>query len=211
MKKTDLNKEESVKYYDLKTEHVDELVKALKEESPKETPSLHKQYTKNKAPDQPDPYKIDKLAMIPAWVKAAFIKFWVAGAICYFFLFSFLLSSFAALDKIVFTGIILGIIFDLIVNPMMLYFESEKLEYHPYILLPYSAKKLWTLLINVPVGILIVWLINLGYSILIPNIGIINGVEPISFGLMYLIIDMAIVSIRNLIIKTFLKMKNKIE
>ena len=183
----------------------------MKEDSPKETPSLHKQYNKNKAPDQPDPYKIDKLAMIPAWAKAAFIKFWVAGAICYFFLFSFLLSSFATLDKIVFTGIMLVIIFDLIVNPMMLYFESEKLEYHPYILLPYSAKKVWTLLINIPVGILIVWLINVGYSILVPNIGIIKGVEPISFGLMYLIIDMVIVSIKNIIIKTFLKMKNKIE
>lgn len=211
MKKTDLKKDESVNYYDLKTEHVDELVKALNEESTPVTPSLHKQYNKNKAPDQPDPYKIDKLAMIPAWVKASFIKFWVAGAICYFFLFSFLLSNMAALDKIVFTGVMIGIIFDLLVNPAMLYFESEKLEYHPYILLPYSAKKIWTLLINIPVGILTVWLINLGYSVLIPNISIIKGVEPITFGLMYLIIDMTFVSIKNLIIKTFLKMKNKIE
>ena len=210
MKKTDLKKEESVNYYDLKTEHVDELVKALNEESTPVTPSLHKQYKQNKAPDQPDPYKIDKLAMIPAWVKASFIKFWVAGAICYFFLFSFLLSSFATLDKIVFTGIALGIIFDLIVNPTMLYFESDKKEYHPYILLPYSAKKVWTLLINIPIGILEVWLINLGYGILIPNISIIKGVEPISFGLMYCLIDMAIVFIKNLFIKTFLRIKIKL-
>ena len=187
MKKTDLKKEESVKYYDLKTEHVDDLVKALNEESETMTPSTHKQYKMNKAPDQPDPYKIDKLAMIPAWVKAAFIKFWVAGAICYFFLFSFLMNSFATLDKIVFTGIGLGVIFDLIVNPSMLYFESDKKEFHPYILLPYSAKKVWTLLINIPVGVLEVWLINKGYSIIIPNSNIIKGVEPITFGLMFFI------------------------
>ena len=38
------------------------------------------------------------------------------------------------IDKIVFTGIGLGVIFDLIVNPAMLYFESDKKEFHPYIL-----------------------------------------------------------------------------
>lgn len=210
MDKKEVKKEESVNYYDLKTEHVDELVAALKEESEPITPAGHKAYKVN-SKDQPDPYKIDKLAKIPSWIKACFIKFWVAGAICYFFLFSFVLSSFAQLDKLVFTGVMLGVIFDMVVNPAMLYFESDKKEFHPYILLPFSAKKIWTLLINIPIGILTVWIINLGYSVIIPNNNLIKGVEPISFGLMYLAIDMFFVSIKNLLILVNKKMRENIQ
>ena len=218
MKKEVSKQEEQINYYDLKTEAVQDLVSALNEEVVEETPSVHRKYVKSKKEDQPDPYKIDKLAMIPTWIKASFIKFWVAGAICYFFIWGLGVYLTDILDVLFVTGLFTGVIMDLLVNPAMLYFESDKKEYHKYILVPVPGKKLWSLLINIPVSFLEIGLIFLIYSninILIVNIRNLPagstplGVEPLLFGLFYLLIDMAIVSIKNLFVKVYRKNKNK--
>lgn len=208
------NQEDTTNYYDLKTDAVNDLIKALNEEPKEETPSVHKKYISNN--DKPDPYKIDKLAMIPTWIKAFFIKFWVAGAICYFFLWG--IGNIDILDKLFIAAIATGIIMDLLVNPAMLYFESEKKEYNPYILVPVPAKKIWSLLINIPISFIqigiIFWIYTTINSIIInikhlPSNSVPLTVEPLLFGLFYLIIDMICVVIKNLIIKIYKKIINK--
>ena len=126
MKKEVSNQEENINYYDLKTEAVKDLVSALNEEVQEETPSIHKKYIRNKNEKQPDPYKLDKLALIPTWIKAFFIKFWVAGAICYFFIWGLGVYITDILDTLFVTAIATGIIMDLLVNPAMICFESDK-------------------------------------------------------------------------------------
>ena len=127
MKKEDVSRpEENTNYYDLKTDAVNSLVDALNEEPKEETLSVHKKYIKNKEKDQPNPYKLDKLALIPTWIKAFFIKFWVAGAICYFFIWGLGIYIQATLDMLFVTAFSTGIIVDLLVTPAMLYFESDK-------------------------------------------------------------------------------------
>lgn len=219
MKKEDVSRpEENTNYYDLKTDAVNSLVDALNEEPKEETISVHKKYIQNKEKEQPNPYKLDKLALIPTWIKAFFIKFWVAGAICYFFIWGLGIYIQATLDMLFVTAFATGIIVDLLVTPAMLYFESDKKEWHPYILVPVPGKKLWSLLINIPVAFLEVGVIFLIYSEInillvdiknLPSGSTPLAVEPLLFGLLYLIIDIIIISIKNLFIKVIKKIKNK--
>lgn len=88
-----------VNYYDLKIDKVNELVDALKSDGTTDsqeeismdiaecTGSDEGATTKKGRRRQFDPYKIDKLSRIPVWLKAFFIKFWFAGAVCYFIMF----------------------------------------------------------------------------------------------------------------------------
>lgn len=213
-----VDKENPVNYYDLKTDAVEDLVSALNEDVVEETPSVHKKYVREKEEGQPDPYKLDKLAMIPTWIKALFVKFWVAGAICYFFIWGLGIQVNSPLDQVFLTGIATGVIVDLFVNTAFLYFESDKKEYHPYILVPVPAKKIWSLLINIPIAILEIYLIMLFYStvnIIIKDIKNLPegtttlNVEPILFGLLFVLVDMIILSIKNVSIRVYKKLKNK--
>ena len=208
--------ENPINYYDLKTDAVNDLVSALNEEAVEETHSVHKKYVREKKENQPDPYKLDKLALVPTWIKAIFVKFWVAGAICYFFIWGLGIQVSDPLDQVFLTGIATGVIFDLLVNSAFLYFESDKKEYHPYILVPVPAKKIWSLLINIPVSLIEVGLVMLIYSSInilikdlkgLPEGSTVLNVEPILYGVFFVIVDMAIISIKNLIIKVYKKMK----
>lgn len=215
-KKVSSNKEEVVNSYDLKQEAVDELLSAFKEEEEINNSSVHKKYVPIKDNEyNANPYKIDKLAKIPTWIKVFFIKFWVGGAICYFCLWGLGAQVYDILDRLFVTAIITGVVVDLMVNPAFLYFESDKKEFHKYMLIPVPAKKLWSLPINILVSvieILIIFGIYTSINILYNSINnkpedfVFLGVEPLLYGLLFLIIDMLIISIKNLIVK-FVKRK----
>ncbi|HHX80318.1 MAG TPA: hypothetical protein GX692_04550 [Acholeplasmataceae bacterium] len=188
-------------HYKLKSKAVDELVEALKQEPNAEV--------KTDSPKPPqDPYKIDRLAKIPTFVKALFAKYWVAGAICYFGLWG--LGLFLSdLDAVLFLGLFTGVITDLFVNTAFLYFESDKKEFHKYMMLPVASKKLWTLFVNVIYGILVtiaVAQIYIQINIIaikvkdLPKGTITLGVEPLLYGLFFLLVDMFFISIKNLIV-----------
>lgn len=199
--------------YTLKTEAVDKLTKSLKEGAYEEIPQTDKEKGL-------DPYKVDKLSRIPTWIKVFFVKFWVAGAICYFFLWG--LGNYITnnLDMLVMLGIALGIITDVFVNSAFLHFESDKKEYHKYMIVPVSCKKVWTLLINIPLGIIEMYLVYYFYVLtnylwaLINNLPmdtITINVEPLLFGLFYLIIDLIFLGIKNLIVGMVRNIKNNIK
>lgn len=199
-------KDEIKNYYELKSEAVEELVDALKQDPKAEVD----------APKPPqDPYKIDRLAKIPIWLKALFAKYWVAGAICYFGFWGLGLSIKDQLDTVVFVGFLTGIITDLFVNSAFLYFESDKKEFHKYMMLPIATKKLWSMLVNVFYGILVTLIVSQIYIWInifaakakgLPEGTITLGVEPLLYGLFFLVVDMFFISIKNLIV---LIIKNK--
>ncbi len=212
------NKEESIKNYDLKSSAVEDLLSAFKEEEEVNKNSVHKKYIPKENNEQEfNPYKIDKLAKIPTWIKVFFVKVWVAGAICYFCLWGLGAQVYDILDRLILTAVITGIVVDFMLNPAFLYFESDKKEYHKYMLIPVPAKQLWSLPINIIVSIIeiliIFWIyssINIMYNKINnkPDDYIFLGVEPILYGLLFLIIDMAIISIKNLLVKVIKKNKN---
>ncbi|HEY8396126.1 MAG TPA: hypothetical protein VIK96_05035 [Bacilli bacterium] len=210
MKKEQDPKEKIDNYYDLKSEAVEELASALKQD-PNEVPAV---VDKN----IPNPYKIDRLAGIPTWIKALFIKYWVAGVICYFGLWGLGLSLTDALDQVFFLGIFTGAVTDLMVNTGFRYFESDRKEFHKYMMLPVASKKLWTLFVNFVYGILVTFVVFqiyawINYLIVkaksMPENSIFLGVEPLLYGLFFLIVDMFFISIKNLIVFLFRKRINK--
>jgi hypothetical protein len=195
-------KEELENYYELKATAVNELAEVLKQEPEKTlTPKQERRH--------PNPYKIDRLSRIPTWIKAFFIKFWMAGAICYFGFWGLGYYFASTLDLVVMVGLITGIVTDLLLNPSFLYFESDRKEYHKYMMLPVSGKRIWTLLINVAYGVMATVTVFVIYTLInmtivsIKNlpVGTVSlSVEPLLYGLFFLMVDMFFISFKNLIV-----------
>lgn len=208
-------------YYDLKLDKIDELVAALKDDSPAETNSnlsyniaeitgeenvkgIHKEF---------DPYKVDKFSKIPVWVKALFIKFWFAGCVCYFVMFGLNLNE---LDKLVLLGAVLGLVVDVLVNPLFRYMESDRKEYNDYMMFPFPFKAFWTFFTNVIYYLVVIICVKFCYDGLNLLINLISGtsnevkvgVEPLLFGVFAVIIDMIFIGIKDGIVLLIKKRKN---
>ncbi|MGN1104318.1 MAG: hypothetical protein ACI4QI_05520, partial [Candidatus Coproplasma sp.] len=214
-------------YYDLKVDKVDELVEALKS-SPKEDVDTDNQplepistsiaeCTGTDTPDTRtkkgkekhfDPYKIDKLSRVPVWIKASFIKFWFAGAVCYFVMFG--LSLYVAADDLfIVCGLILGLLTDFIVNPIFRMLESDDKEYNNYMMFPFPVKVYWTFFTNLLYYVLVMFTVSYmytGLNMLInlitgsPSSTIAVGAEPLLQGVFCVIADMAFIGIKDLIV-----------
>ena len=222
MSKKKKNKETTIEnYYDLKVDKIDELVDALKnDDAGSENLSMnisdctgeHDEAGRHK---QFDPYRTDFLGKIPVWLKAIFIKFWFAGAVCYFIVWGIALEN--ALDSLILTGVVLGLVVEILVNPLFRFMESDKKEYDAYIMFPFPFKAYWTFFANIAYYVVVLVCVNftyLGINLLINNItGTVDnvnvGVEPLLFGLIALIIDMAFIGIKDLIVCLVRRNKNR--
>ena len=207
-------------YYDLKLDKIDELVAALKDDAPAEQTDLTYNVAEITGDDSAksrqrefDPYKVDKFSRIPAWVKALFIKFWFAGCVCYFVMFGLRINE---LDKLVVLGAVLGLVVDVLVNPLFRYMESDKKEYNAYMMFPFPFKAFWTFFTNVIYYIIIIICVNYCYFGLNELINLISGtqnelklgVEPLLFGVFAVIIDMIFIGIKDGIVILIKKRKN---
>lgn len=191
-------------YYDLKVDAVNDLVDALHSD-----PNIPLTEEEKKNPDTPNPYKRDFISKLPTWVKMFFIKFWIGGAFCFFIYMGLTIYIKNLEDTILLSGIILGVITDWMINSAMLHFETDRLEYHPYMLVPVSCKKMWTVLINIPYGLVEVFSIYGIYRLL--NTYIFDtklSVEPLLYGVLYLLVDMFFISIKNFIVWIVRKIKS---
>lgn len=227
MSKKKKNKETTIEnYYDLKVDKVDELVAALKGEAPpaeqEEIPLKISDCTgeeaettkKGKKEKEFDPYKIDKLSRIPSWIKALFIKFWFAGAVCYFIMMG---TGLQDLDGAIVTGVVLGVVVDVLVNPLFGYMQSDRKEYDKYIMLPFPFKKFWTFFVNIIYYMGILVIIMLAYNGINTALNIIKdtenvyyiGVEPLLFGVLTTIVDMALIGVKDGIVYGVKKAKAK--
>ncbi len=214
-------------FYDLKIDKVDELVAALKDDGTDDFPELSmnisdctgeavEDNTNSRGKQkQFDPYKVDKFSRIPVWVKALFIKFWFAGAVCYFVMWGLNVGD--NLDKLVLTGAVLGLIVDILVNPLFRYLESDRKEYNDYMMFPFPFKAFWTFFTNLIYYIFILVCVNFCYLGLNELINLIKGtsdyihvgVEPLLFGLFAVICDMAFIGIKDGLVRLVRKLKSR--
>ena len=227
MSKKKKDKESTIEnYYDLKVDKVDELVAALKgTDVPEEREQISLKISDctgeedgkaKKGNKEFDPYKVDKLSRIPAWIKALFIKFWFAGAVCYFIMMGTGLQDF---DAIIVTGVVLGVIVDVLVNTLFRYMESDKKEFDIYIMLPFPFKKFWTFFVNIIYYVGVLFIVNycyLGINLICNAIAGTTlkyyiGVEPLLFGVLTTIVDMAFIGIKDLIVFLVKRAKRKKE
>lgn len=225
-KKKKQHKETTIEdFYDLKTEEMDELVAALKgdlkedEAAPistniAEITGEEQNVKVGSKQAEFDPYRRDKLSALPVWLKAIFIKWWFAGLVCFLFIWGLQLDS---LDSIWISGLALGVMTDLFINPIFHFLESDKKEYDPYMMFPFPFKKYWTFFTNIIyylVVIIGVYGCYFGINHLINYISKTEyqtylGVEALLFGTFCVIVDMIFIGIKDLIVFLVKKIKNE--
>lgn len=216
-----------VNYYDLKIDKVDELVAALKDENATFKDEVNYSINENTGVYDPknvkangkekqfDPYKIDRLSKVPTWLKAVFIKWWFAGAVCYFIMWGLSIDS--GFDRVVLCGMVLGLVVDILVNPLFKYMESDRREYDSYMMFPFPFKAYWTFFTNLIYYVFVMYFVNLAYGGLNELINFMSnttnsvyvGVEPLLFGTFCVIVDMAFIGIKDLIVFLVKKSKKK--
>lgn len=182
-------------YYRLKTEAVERLVNA------KDAPAVSEAEIKK--------YTSKGKFHIPTWLKVLFIKFWFAGAVCYFFLWGLGLYV-QGLDLLFVLAVGLGIVNDLMVGKLLRTFEAEHGDADKWMMV--TVRKFWSIFLNVIYSGVVLYCVFQTYYIINTLLGVnanvtgaeaMLGVEPILFGLFYMGFDMLLVTIKNTFINIF--------
>ena len=204
-------------YYDLKVDKVDELVAALKDDGAQFDNEISMDIadcTGEESPDtltrsgkrkQFDPYRNDFLSKIPVWLKAIFIKFWFAGMVCYFVVSGLQIGD--TLDRVVLTGAVMGLVVDVLVNPLFRYLETDRHEYDAYMLFPFPFKAYWTFFTNIIYYVLVIFGVSLIYTLINEVTSL--AVESLLFGVFTVAVDMIFIGIKDLIVFLVKRAKKK--
>ena len=182
--------EKQSEYYRLKTKAVDDLVNANEENSPQVSE------------EELRAYRSGPKRKVADWVKMLFIKFWFAAAVCFFFIWG--LGGFLAneLDLLAVTGLALGFVTDLMVNPVLRFFEKTKGENARWMMV--TRKTYSGLILNVLYAFVVLFLVYTLYNAI--NIAamqitggdqLVLGVEPVLFGLFYLGFDLLLIKAKH--------------
>ncbi|MBQ7636701.1 MAG: hypothetical protein IJS80_05275 [Lachnospiraceae bacterium] len=188
---TPKEKEKKVEdYYKLNTGAVDRLVNANASTAPEVSDEEIRKYTGKKK------------FHIPGLVKVLFTKFWFKGAAC-FFIFWGLGTYLDSLDLIFVFAFALGVITDLLENNFLRFFDRDIKDLDCYIMFP--KKGLPSLFLNIIYAFIVFAFVRQIYNLI--NIAAMSvtgktdelflGVEPLLFGLFYLIVDMLFITVRN--------------
>lgn len=213
-------------YYDLKVDKVEELVAALKDENHEfgsevsmnisdctgiDDPKNRKRNGKEK---QFDPYRTDLLSKIPHWLIALLVKWWFFGAICYFVNWGLGTYVTNTLDMFVLTGLVTGIVVDVLVNPIFRFLETDRREYDNFTMFPFPLKAIWTLFANIVYYVAVTYgasLIYLAINLIIQAVDPAGflAIEPILFGVFMLIFDMIFIGIKDAVVYLIKKNRRK--
>lgn len=198
-KKHKVNKQETAAegYYKLKTDAVERLVDV------KNAPEV--------SDDEVRKYTSNGKFRIPPPVKILLVKFWFAGAVCYFFLWGLGLYL-HGLDLLAALAIGLGGVTDLMTNKLIRSFEREERANDRWLMV--TVRKYHSIFLNVIyAGVLLFCVFRTYYAFNImfgvdPNADMTTaeamlGVEPILFGLFCLAFDMLFITMKNTFIKIF--------
>lgn len=195
----------AVDYYKLKTQAVDDLVTADASNSPPVSKEELQRYGARKKNGIPDPLKV------------AFVKFWFPASVCYFMIWGLgeLLGLTIPENQILFVGMAHGVITDLLTNNMIRFIAVtdgandrwlmfSKKGYASFVFNILYAMFLSTVVIFIYTGVDVLTNLVMGTSgqKYMPT-------EPVSYGLFYMLSDMALVAVRNSIAKLFSRGKNK--
>ena len=200
-------------FYDLKVEKVDELVAALKGEDTSEFGEVSMNISEivgdgKNSKKEFNPYRTDFLARIPTFVKALFVKWWFAGVVCFFVNMGLGIYISATADLVLFDGIFLGIIVDVLVNPLFRFMETDRREFNDYMMFPFPLKSYWTFFTNVLYYIGVAVVVNLVYNF-INDYMFSLAIEPLSWALIVVAVDMVFIGIKDLVVHLFKKYKKE--
>lgn len=183
----------TAEYYRLHPDAVNALAEADESNSP---PVSEKELAK---------YKSGGRLRIPEWIKIPFIKFWFSAAVCFFFMWG--LGTMDMLDTLVILSLASGLITDLLTNTVLRFIAPKKGAYDKWMM--YPGEKVWfTLVPNILHAGVIIFLVYRTYNMInsfiiaansLPADTVVLGVEPILFGIFYLIFDLILIRLRRLL------------
>lgn len=189
--------EKQSEYYQLKTQAVDDLVSANEDNSPEVSE------------EELRAYRSGPKLKLADWVKLLLIKGWFAGAVCFFFIWGLggLLGN--ELDILFVTGLALGVATDLLVNPILRFFEKTRGENQRWMMV--SRKSFSSLFLNVGYGYVVLALVyglynavNLIANGIAGTRGVVYlGVEPILFGVFCLGFDLLLIQLKHVLGRLF--------
>ncbi len=128
------------------------------------------------------------------WVKAAFIKFWFAGAVYFFVGWGLSIQSADQLDLVLVLGLIHGLVTDILVNRILVFIETPEKPCRKYILC--YSKKFFSVPVNLVFSVFFVFFVAYVYHAInalamsfgwVPDGFIFIGAEPIGYGLLFFI------------------------
>lgn len=153
------------------------------------------------------PYKSDKIADWPTWVKVFIIKSWTAGAVFFFIYISTAVVSLIPnhVDRWFVTGLVLILLNEFFINTLIKFMQRKDHSMEDYAMF---INNKWSLIYNF-LYILVVVLVTIYIGGFLINLGISLSTifmpaedptwEPIMFGLLYYGVDTAFIGIKRLI------------
>ena len=179
-------------YYSLNTKAVDDLVNADSSNSPKvSTEELNK-------------YRSGPKIKLSDWAKAILIKWWFAGACCFFFLWGLGIAVPNRENQLLILGAGLGFVTDLLVNNIFRFYAKVPGANDRWMMFP--KKGFRSLPLNVLYGYWLLFFVVLTYNgvnalwiaLTGPTDTVPVGVEPILFGLFTLGWDLLFLGMKRL-------------
>lgn len=197
-KRKEQEHKEASEYYKLKTEAVENLVTANAENSPKVPEEELRKYRRNSSSIR-----------IPEWLKVLFVKFWFAGAVCYFVVWGLGLYIGSVLDLLFVASVIMGFVTDLLANNVIRFLEEVPGANEKWIMV--RKRRYVSLILNLFYSVIIMACVYFFYEFV--NIAITSatgdtesvplGVEPLLFGILYMGFDLMFIGLKALIVRIF--------
>ena len=170
-------------YYRLKKQAVEDLVTANEENSP---PVPAAELRK---------YRSGPRIKLSDWVKAILIKLWMAGVICYFFVWGISTIAMNPWDHLLVIGIALGLATNLLTNNIYRFIAKTPGKYDRWMMFP--GRKLYFLPLDAVYGIVLTACTIMTYNGInllaaggAEQSGAAVGVEPILFGVFVTLWDL---------------------
>ncbi len=181
------------KYYDLKTQAVEDLVTANSENSPPVSPAELRKY------------HAGPRIRIADWLKAILLKIWFAGVICYFFIWGLSTFTLNQWDHITVIALALGAITNLITNNILRFISKTPGAYDRWMMVPQS--KIWFLPLDLIYALFLVLCVLMTYNFINTTAARITGntesaflgVEPILFGIFTTAWDLLFIGMKRLL------------
>lgn len=179
-------------YYRLNTRAIDDLVSADKSNSPQVSEAELRKY------------RSGLNIRLKDWVKVMLIKWWFAGAVCFFFYWGLAMMIPSLENQLIILGIGLGLVTDLLVNSIFRYYAKTPGANDRWMMI--SRKGVPGLLLNLVYAFILLGLVVMSYNIINriaagftgAEDAVPVGVEPILFGFLTMGWDMLLLGAKRL-------------
>ena len=189
--------------YRIKTEAVEDLVNANKENTPSYSEEELKKYRSK-----------SRLNINPVF-KALFIKFWFSGVVCYFFIWGLGMYIPSNLDLYFVKAIGMGFVKDILENNLYRFVANPEGSNDRWMMFP--KKSYMSLVFNVLYAILVTGCVYFTYQGINfvgtsgNNDRVVFGVEPIFFGIFYMGFELLFLWMKHMAVRIIADAKKKVE